>query len=300
MKLWQKALCVAGALIGVGSVFAVSAVAVAGGDYRELGSTKYTAKSKEITESFTSVSIATDAHEVVVLPSADGRCRVDYHEAKSIVYEVKVENGTLSIIEQDSRRWYEQIGFFFGDIKTKVYLPKGTYENLSVSVESGDVDLMTGLSYTDVSVKTNSGSVDIQSEITGNLRVEVDSGDVEATGLKLQSVSVVASSGDVDLERIEATSVSVSVRSGEISFESVVTAGKTEVFASSGEIELEACDAGEYVIKTGSGNVEATLLSGKVFDARTGSGRVRVPVSTSGGNCKVTTGSGDIRISVIG
>ena len=67
---------------------------------------------------------------------------------------------------------------------------------------------------------------------------------------------------------------------------------------STGDIELNGCDAGEIFIETDTGNVEGTLLSEKVFVVTTDTGDKRVPNTTSGGRCEITTDTGDIYITI--
>ena len=57
---------------------------------------------------------------------------------------------------------------------------------------------------------------------------------------------------------------------------------------------FDRCDAAELSITTDTGDVKGTLLSDKVFIARTDTGRVHVPETTNGGKCKITTSTGDI------
>ena len=61
---------------------------------------------------------------------------------------------------------------------------------------------------------------------------------------------------------------------------------------------LKDCDAAELEIKTGTGDVQGTLLSEKVFVVKTNTGKIQVPETVTGGKCKITTTTGDIRITV--
>ena len=67
---------------------------------------------------------------------------------------------------------------------------------------------------------------------------------------------------------------------------------------STGDVGFDRCDAGALEIATGTGDVAGSLLSDKVFIARSGTGRINVPETTSGGTCRIHTDTGDIHIEV--
>ena len=67
---------------------------------------------------------------------------------------------------------------------------------------------------------------------------------------------------------------------------------------SSGSVRLDRCDAKDINIKAGSGSVKGSLLTGKVFKVKTGSGSAKYPEDGSNGTCTVTTGSGNVNITV--
>ncbi|MBQ1821155.1 MAG: DUF4097 family beta strand repeat protein [Clostridia bacterium] len=67
---------------------------------------------------------------------------------------------------------------------------------------------------------------------------------------------------------------------------------------STGDVRFEQCDAAELSIDTDTGDVTGSLRSDKVFIAQSHTGDVSVPGSTSGGKCRITTDTGDIRITV--
>ena len=62
---------------------------------------------------------------------------------------------------------------------------------------------------------------------------------------------------------------------------------------------MELCDAEEIGIKTDTGDVTGSLLSEKVFHARTDTGRIEVPKTTGGGLCEIVTDTGDVRIRLV-
>ena len=81
---------------------------------------------------------------------------------------------------------------------------------------------------------------------------------------------------------------------GDIILSGVVAAEKNSITRSTGDIKLDWCDAGEIYIKTDTGDVSGRLLSDKVFFAKTDTGKIKVPKSTSGEVCEIETDTGNI------
>ena len=57
-------------------------------------------------------------------------------------------------------------------------------------------------------------------------------------------------------------------------------------------------DAGEIFIKTTTGSVKGSLLSSKIFMARSDVGKITVPRTTTGGICEIETDTGTINITI--
>ena len=102
--------------------------------------------------------------------------------------------------------------------------------------------------------------------------------------------------------KVEGTAVGndadIETDTGNVTLQNVVVAGSLSVDTDTGNVKLEASDAGMLSISTDTGNVSGTLLSDKVFLTETSSGRVRVPKTTTGGTCEITTATGNIDISI--
>lgn len=78
----------------------------------------------------------------------------------------------------------------------------------------------------------------------------------------------------------------------------LIAQGKISVEMDTGDIKFDKCDAAEIDILTSTGNITGSLLTDKVFIARSNTGRINVPETTTGGKCKLTTNTGNIKIHV--
>lgn len=175
----------------------------------------------------------------------------------------------------------------------------------------------------------NVGSIDL-SRSTGNtilnkvqcegaIRIKSNTGDTTIHQMNAQSLYVTASTGKVDMNRVSCadtiditTSTGKSTLSaircknlisesgtGDLNMTDVIATVKFTLECSTGNIRFDRCDAAEILAETSTGSVKGTLLTDKVFIAQTNTGTKKVPESTSGGKCKITTDTGDIVITIV-
>lgn len=69
--------------------------------------------------------------------------------------------------------------------------------------------------------------------------------------------------------------------------------------ARTGDVKFNNSDAGEIYVSTSTDSIYGSLLSTKVFDVRSSTGDINVPHSVMGGKCEITTGTGDIRKTIV-
>lgn len=291
-------------------------------------------KTVEVTESFHSLRVKEFSADVQLLPSEDGGCRVVYGEDEYSRCEVSVENGVLTVerVAENSSR----TGFivFEETLPVCVYLPAGSYKELSVSCTSGDVISSGDFSWDAANVETGSGSIRLEDLSAKELHLKSTSGDIKLEELSADALSAESGSGDIKLRGCSASSVTLQSTSGRQKADSLICSGDGSFHAGSGDIELEdssfralrvsatsgdvslqqtSCSA-ETAVETGSGNIRLHKAAAESFDVHTTSGSVKGSVrgsvdfiveSTSGSvrtrggvrggaECRVKTGSGDV------
>lgn len=253
-----------------------------------------------VDETFSSLEIETSFTDIRIVKSTDGAVKAVCDETDRITYSVSVEDGKLEVNERDNRRWFEKL--FAPDTTLTLYLPEGTWGELDIETSSGDILVSKELTFSSVNIEVSSGDVDFSATVTGRTEIEASSGDVEFKSATLGETEVETSSGEVTFDRVTASgNLCVSTSSGDIDCEELTAVGQLKISASSGDVELWRCDAPNIIIETSSGDVDGSLLTGKTFDAKASSGRVRVPDDNAeGGTCKIRTSSGDIEIRVAG
>ena len=318
-KSVKIALLVALLLTVVGLIVAFAGALAVDFNFSELDRTQNT-REYLVEESFSDLTVAVGACDVSLAFSEDQSCRVVCLESEKVTYVPEVINGVLFIRENDARRWYDHIGFNWSSNAVTVYLPRGFHADgvLTVMSDTGDVRVPEGLSFARADIETDTGDISFCAEVLGSLSAKSDTGDVEIKGSSLRALRVETDTGDIDIHDVYAADrLSFSTDTGDVSLKSVgstnlqgesdtgdivlknVDVGGTLTLESdTGEVFLRGVDAASICIETETGDVSGSLRSGKMFDAYSATGDVRVPQDSEGGRCEIRSSTGDIEIVI--
>lgn len=321
MKPVTKILLIAAAvLILIGALLYVGVMAKNDWNFASLGKGDYETRTFDVPEEFRSIDIRSDTETITFLPSGDGTCRVEFVEPKDEPHTVTVQDGTLRIEQPEHTGWTINIfSFSFNEPKITVYLPKTEYETLFIDESTGSVTIPADFQFESIDVTASTGAVDCRASASGDIRIETSTGgirvrDLRAGALKLTvstgrvevgsvtcagAVEVEVTTGKTELTDLTCESLASEGSTGAIDLKNVVAAGSMNIRRDTGDVRFEACDAAELTVDTDTGDVTGTLLTEKVFIARSDTGRIKVPETTAGGKCKVSTDTGDIRIEIV-
>lgn len=316
-KMW---LIVAACFVLAGGAGFCFAMAENHWDFSLLGSRNMETVTREVTEEFRDIAIDADTEEIVFRPSEDGTCRVVCYESEKERHTVSVQNGTLSIQRVDTRAWYDHISLFsFASPTITVYLPRAEYGALSIEESTGDITIPQDFRFGSVNLRLSTGDVDCRASASGLMRIRTSTGDIRAEGLSAGEMDLSVSTGRVEALSLACEgSIAVSVSTGrarlmDVTCGSLTSAGNTgdidlknvlvketiSISRSTGDVSFDGCDAAELTIETSTGRVSGSLLTPKVFIARSDTGRVSVPETTTGGTCRITTDTGSIKVTVV-
>ncbi len=299
---------------------------------------KPTTNTHELTEKFKDVSLITSTADIEIIPAEDNLCRVVCYEKENMQHAVSVSDGALRIELNDTRRWYEHIGFWlFGAPKITVYLPKAEYGALKIDESTGDIAIASDFKFSDIDIHASTGDISNLAASAGNIKIKTSTGNVTSCANAGGDIKIKATTGNVCVERTESTSLEISVSTGrvtlndgefkgelkiyvstgdvavsntkcerlvsdgstgDLTLSQVIASGKFELERSTGDVIFNGCDAGEIFVETDTGDITGTLLSPKVFYPKTDTGHVNLPSSSEGSVCRLSTDTGDIRISI--
>ncbi|MCR4617614.1 MAG: DUF4097 domain-containing protein [Lachnospiraceae bacterium] len=339
MKGKYIALIVAGSIMLAGAGMAVGAMAMSSFNFDKImsvGEEKMLERTVEINERFSDINIKNVS--VTIEPAGSDKASVYITELEKYKIDAKVENDALSIVGNDTRKWYDYI-FSVNWPKAILYLPEKEYGELTADNNSDSVKVEDGLKFEEATIDVSSGSVKFDSDVAGDLKIKATSGSIKVNGVSAANIEAYATSGsvkatdintaDLDLTatsgsvtlsgtkasevtayaksgsvRLDGVSVeeniSTKATSGSIHYENVIAGGNILAETTSGSVRLEECDGANLDLKTTSGSIHALLLSGKEITANTSSGSIRLPEENveKNGKLNAEATSGSITIKV--
>ena len=294
-KIW---LIIAASLTLIGCIIFGGAIIAMKWDFSKLSTVKYETNSYEITESFRDISIVTDTAVIEFAPSENGKISVVCHEETKAKHSVTVKDGTLTVKIENTKKWYDHIGIGFNSPKITVYLPAGEYGALTAKGTTGGTKIAADFAFESICVSFTTGDVKSYASASGAVILQATTGSITAENCSADSFEASVNTGNVNAKNLTCKSFTSNGKTGGITLANVIAEEKLSLKRSTGDVKLDACDAAEIFIKTDTGSVTGTLLSEKIFFARSDTGSVKVPQSTSGGRCEITTDTGNIRISI--
>lgn len=155
-------------------------------------------------------------------------------------------------------------------------------------------------------VCTDVGQISLDNAaIGGDVLIDTDSADVilntiDAGGAVGITSDTTSDTGTITLTDVKCQSLTASVDTGDILLKNVTAKDAFSIEGDVCDVKSEDCDAGTLDVKTDTGDITGTLLSDKVFITKTLIGVIDVPKSTAGGECEITTDTGDIKIRING
>lgn len=320
VKLW---LLAAAALVVLGMLAFICIMAVNHWDYTALGSPVVrvlNTKTVDIGEDFRNIAIRSDTSDISFLPSKDGKCRVEFRVPDNVQTSAEVQGGTLSVeATNKDGSWLEEFSLLsVGPSSITVYLPKARYGALTIEEHTGEIALPKDFAFESIGIAASTGDVTCLASASGNVQIGTDTGMICLEDISVGALELSVTTGEVDVRGVECKGdlgVTVSTgktymadvtcasfasggSTGKLTMENMIVTGALSVERSTGDVTMERCDAAELLITTSTGDVTGTLRSEKVFLTQTETGKVEVPESISGGKCKITTDTGDIKIAL--
>lgn len=298
-KAMKKWLITAASLSVFGFAVFIGAMAALDFDFSKISTIKYETNTYEVNGEFDKISIDADITDIVFAQSDDESCKVVCFEAENMKHSVRCTNGTLTINKADDRKWYDYIVVSFASPKMTIYLPQSEYTSLLIDAETGDIDIPESFVFNKLEIETDTGSIDCMANVSDIVKIESDTGNISISSVaSVCNIDIKTDTGSIKLTDISCTDFTAESDTGDISLVNVAAVNHICVESDTGNVKLKNSDAEELSIETDTGNVTGTLLSEKVFNAKSSTGNVSVPKSKSGGKCKIISDTGDIKIEI--
>lgn len=286
-------------------------------DFSKLGTSNYETNTHGIDDDFTNIVIDVETANVVFLPSEDGECKVVCHEDPDYKHLIFVDNGTLHISSAKGIKFNFNWLNFDRQIIT-VYLPKSEYSSLSIDTDTGGVNLPKDFSFGSIDISLDTGDAKVFASATEHINIETDTGSILLENASAGSVDLDTQTGRITVSalicggdlRVDVDTGKANIKNtnchsffsdgdtGDIHLESLVADEKINIERDTGDVTFLEIDAAEIYIDTDTGDIEGSLLSGKMFTADTNTGSIRIPSDSVGGICKLSTNTGDIKVTI--
>ena len=147
-------------------------------------------------------------------------------------------------------------------------------------------------------VKRTTGDVALSKITAGALTIDKTTGKATISTAGCGDVQLSTTTGSTQITDMTCANFTSEGGTGDLTMNNVVASGKFTIDRTTGDITFNGCDGAEIEVEVTSGSVTGTLLSEKIFIARSTSGSIKVPETLTGGKCKITTTSGKIKIEI--
>ncbi len=321
MKTTVKRILLAGlALLVVGALISVAALFSMKFDFRLLGTRKTVTNTYTPAGDFDDILISVDTADVDFQPSEDGKLKVVCVEEHGCEHIVSTLSGDLTIQAVDTRKWYEKLGVGGEKTSVTVYLPKKEYGALTLRTSTGDVDIPASFRFQSVLMSGSTADIRIRASVEGSIGIQTSTGSITLAGLRAASLdlqastghitvseSVIsgavearASTGEISFTDLNCTEARVKTSTGDAAFDFVLASESIRAETDTGDVRFVRSDAPDIFVKTNTGDVTGTLLTTKLFEADTDTGKMKLPASGPGGRCRLESDTGDFDISLVG
>jgi len=266
-----------------------------------LGSAVYLKSTEEIkfnviNETYNKVNINVQTDDINIYLSSNESQAV-YVENKNISIETKVVNETLFINRIDNRKFYERM-FSLSTFKIDLYLSVELIESLIINCHTGDVLINEGFTINNADITNSTGDIIIKSNVAKNLYINNSTGNVILNNCdSMGNVNIETSTGDIDIRDVNCNELKITNSTGDINLINTIVENDSRIIGSTGDVYLDSFDASNIYIELSTGNVKGTILTSKFFIANSDTGKVNVPETRDGGECRINVDTGNIHIT---
>ena len=181
-------LSIGGGLIVLGALLFVIVMSINRWNFMKLSTENYVTHTYELEEDFQNVLVRSYTAQIIFSKSEDGKAKVVCYENPKCKHIPKIQNGTLSIEVNDTRKWYEK--FISGGADLTVSIPAGDYAALKIDISTGNAVVPADFSFASIDIDTTTGDVECMASASGNINIEATTGDVTLNGITAQNLSI--------------------------------------------------------------------------------------------------------------
>lgn len=255
------------------------------------------------TETLNTYNINTEYNEIIIDSKIydinihlSNENKIIYKSNKKINFDIEVVNEQLKLKQIDERKFYDKL-FDFSKLYVDIYLTKDTIKSLEIKNNTGDISCGKGFIFGNIVIDNSTGGIKLESSIQNDLEITCSTGNIKLKNINIfGKTKLKTSTGDIYFYNVNCGSLEVKVKTGNTHLVDTIVKNDFILNGSTGNIILESFDASNININVTTGNIKGTLLSSKFFIAKSDTGLVIVPETRDGGDCRLTTDTGNIII----
>lgn len=319
MKGFVVGLIVLGGLALVGGA-AVLAYGMARGGIND----NFVTNEYKLEEDIDIINIDTTTADIDIKKADGDQGKVVCVEKEKVYHKVNVSDKLLTIKENDDRKWYQKYLFNwnFKSMSVTVYLPEAAYNDITVDSNTGHIYIAKEFTFANMKLSSDTGSIKLDNKATGDIEINVHTGgvylnDTDANSLKVKSstgdvnykngevtgaIELQSSTGDFNLENVKGNSFKAKASTGHVHLTDVVIDDEMNIKTSTGGVRFERSDAKKIKVETSTGSIKGTLLTSKIFNAKSDTGSIRLPDTAdwdqAGGTFEAESDTGSIEIKI--
>lgn len=294
-------------------------------------------KTYSINGDFNSIECDLDVSSLNIYYTKDSENKASCLEKENITFDIKVENGILKIKENNNAKWYDNINFT-NNTAVSLFINKEYFDNLIIKTDTGDISILESIKFGNINIEGSTASISFMGFVEGDFKVELSTGDVCINKSIIENLNIKVSTGNIDIleseildnlilksstgdmylsdclitNKLTATkntgrlkmnivtcdNLEVSSRTGDTILNNVVINHDANIESTTGDVKFNNSDAKNIYINTSTGDVTGSIMSHKIFNVKTDTGKVVIPENIEGvsGLCNITTDTGDIKI----
>jgi len=256
-----------------------------------------TSRIYNIQGSYNDIRIVGKNVDIDIYLSETNENKVVYVENKKVVFDTKVENGILTISETDTRKFYDKL-FDISSLKIELYLTQELVNSLVVDASTGDINIDYKFTFTDVEINNSTGNILFKSNVSNNLTITNTTGNIKIENSNVSNrMYLKTKTGNININNVNCNKLDIGISTGSTKLINTIVTEDFNMTGSTGDVIFDGFDAKNIYVTISTGNVKGTILSSKIFIAKSNTGNVDVPETFEGGKCKITTSTGDIEIN---
>ena len=272
----------------------------------------------EFDQEITNIDVDVSIAEVKFVPSTDGKKEVVCEDTEKDYHIATLTDGTLKVEYTTTSQWYERVFVFNTNMKVTIYLPAGEYNTLRCKASTGSVEIPADFSFNSANIEVSTGAIKSSANVKDTLNLTASTGLVSLKDVSAKSLNAKATTGKVEIENVNieeaayvetstgssniknltAKSLNVEASTGNVTLENTIITEAIVIETSTGNVRFNDSDGASIKITTDTGDVSGTVLTSKIFYAKSDTGRIDVPMGTSGGVFEIKTDTGDISLRI--